>query len=102
MRELRAPTTVSADSEVAGPSGARPAAWRWSRPPVAGHGRGGVEAAPERVTVGDVKPVTLGPWPVYVGDVTTVTLGLGPVRRVRDSSESPTSRGDVGGGEALR
>ena len=65
MPKLRAPTTVSADSEVAGPSVARPAAWRRSRPPGAGHGAGGVEAAPERAMVGDVKPVTPGPGPVH-------------------------------------
>ena len=65
MQKLRAPTTVSADSEGTGPSVARPAAWRRSRPPGAGHGAGGVEAAPERAMVGDVKPVTPGPGPVH-------------------------------------
>ena len=39
---------------------------------------------------------------VTVEDVAPVTHGRGPERRGRDSSESPTSRGDVGGWEALR
>ena len=56
---------MSADLEVAGPAVAGPAAWRRSRPPGAGHGAGGVEAAPERAMVGDVKPVTPGPGPVH-------------------------------------
>ena len=92
MRELRAPTVVSADSEGSGPAVARgPAAvLRGSGPQRATRcdGRRGVR---ERVTARDevavmVTAIEVAPVPVTAGDVAT----------------GPVTAGDVGGGEALR
>ena len=94
MRELRAPTTVSADSERSGPAAARgPAAvLRGSGPRRATRcsGRLGVH---EQVTARDEVGVTVtvievAPVPITAGDVATVPVTAGDVVR-RAPAERP-------------
>ena len=94
MRKLRAPTTVSADSEGSGPAAARgPAAvLRGSGPHLATRcgGRRGVH---ERVTARDevavmVTVIEVAPVPVTAGDVATVPVTAGDVER-RAPAERP-------------
>ena len=94
MRELRAPTVVSADSEGSGPAAARgPAAVLRGSGPHRATRCGGRRGVHERVTARDevavmVTVIEVAPVPVTAGDVATVPVTAGDVER-RAPAERP-------------
>ena len=94
MRKLRAPTTVSADSEGTGPAAARgPAAVLRGSGPHRATRCGGRRGVHERVTARDevavmVTVIEVAPVPVTAGDVATVPVTAGDVER-RAPAERP-------------
>ena len=94
MRKLRAPTTVSADSEGSGPAAARgPAAVLRGSGPRRATRCGGRQGVHEPVTARDEVGVTVtvievAPVPITAGDVATVPVTAGDVER-RAPAERP-------------
>ena len=95
MQKLRAPTTVSADSEGSGPAAARgPAAVLRGSGPRRATRCGGRLGVHEPVTARDevavpVTAIEVAPVPITAGDVATVPVTAGPEASV------PVTAGDV-------